>query len=322
MRISQIEEEKFMKKKMMKVMRSGVVAVWCITIFYTSFANADTVVEFETVDNLSVVRTSENGHKKLLADGSEIVKDGDKWYSNGREVTIVLNRIVTKDRVSQTSSSESYAQTKAEIFPTVTISETMSTTNTKGEPSEESKQPQISETSNEETNTTESESKETSTETTGATSTGVITTGPTETSSTETTETTTTETENSETVQKTVVGKKHMQTTEITTAPIETTNKASKKMSSSKPVGKKNEQTEKEQSKRPLQKSQKTKDEHQMTNRTALQSGESSVPEVSSTQKKGLILPKTNESKASGITAIGIFVVIIGLFLFRIKGKE
>lgn len=303
-----------MKKKMMKVMRSGAVAVWCITIFYTSFANADTVVEFETVDNLSVVRTSENGHKKLLADGSEIVKDGDKWYSDGREVTIVLNRIVTKDRVSQTSSSESYAQTKAEIFPTVTISETMSTTNTKGESSEESKQPQISETSNEGTNTTESESKETSTETTGATSTEVIITGTTETSSTET--------ENSETVQKTVIGKKHMQTTEITTAPIETTNRTSKKMSSSKPVGKRNEQTEKEQSKRSLQESQRTKDEHQMTNRTALQSGESSVPEVSSTQKKGLILPKTNESKASGITAIGIFVVLIGLFLFRIKGKE
>ncbi|EOL45513.1 LPXTG-domain-containing protein cell wall anchor domain [Enterococcus phoeniculicola] len=319
-----------MKKKMMKVMRSGAVAVWCITIFYTSFANADTVVEFETVDNLSVVRTSENGHKKLLADGSEIVKDGDKWYSDGREVTIVLNRIVTKDRVSQTSSSESYAQTKAEIFPTVTISETMSTTNTKGESSEESKQPQISETSNEGTNTTESESKETSTETTGATSTEVIITGTTETSSTETTETSSTETtetsstetENSETVQKTVIGKKHMQTTEITTAPIETTNRTSKKMSSSKPVGKRNEQTEKEQSKRSLQESQRTKDEHQMTNRTALQSGESSVPEVSSTQKKGLILPKTNESKASGITAIGIFVVIIGLFLFRIKGKE
>lgn len=303
-----------MKKKMMKVMRSGAVAVWCITIFYTSFANADTVVEFETVDNLSVVRTSENGHKKLLADGSEIVKDGDKWYSDGREVTIVLNRIVTKDRVSQTSSSESYAQTKAEIFPTVTISETMSTTNTKGESSEESKQPQISETSNEGTNTTESESKETSTETTGATSTEVIIT--------ETTETSSTETENSETVQKTVIGKKHMQTTEITTAPIETTNRTSKKMSSSKPVGKRNEQTEKEQSKRSLQESQRTKDEHQMTNRTALQSGESSVPEVSSTQKKGLILPKTNESKASGITAIGIFVVLIGLFLFRIKGKE
>ncbi|WP_086348895.1 hypothetical protein [Candidatus Enterococcus clewellii] len=66
-------------------------------IITSQSAWADTVTDFETVNGQLVVSTSIDGQSKTMADGSEIRKDGERWYNDFGEVTITYNETVEKD---------------------------------------------------------------------------------------------------------------------------------------------------------------------------------------------------------------------------------
>lgn len=99
-------------------------------IITSQSAWADTVTDFETVNGQLVVSTSIDGQSKTMADGSEIRKDGERWYNDFGEVTITYNETVEKDvPVGQSIPTEVLEPSleQIETFPPV-VTQTIETT--------------------------------------------------------------------------------------------------------------------------------------------------------------------------------------------------
>lgn len=86
-----------MKAKKIIGLAGAVFLSASMGIITSQSAWADTVTDFETVNGQLVVSTSVDGQLKTMADGSEIRKDGERWYNDFGEVTITYNETVEKD---------------------------------------------------------------------------------------------------------------------------------------------------------------------------------------------------------------------------------